>query len=236
MNKWLLTIAYLAVSVFLTRLIPFSSFFRNLDTMIHEFSHALVTLLLSGQVVRIELHADHSGVTYSRLASGWSHLPVAMAGYAGASLFALLLFELYARRRQKAGLVLMTLIAAVMLLLYVHTGFGSAWLIGFIALNVLVYFQKDWLRNAYYMLVAFLTLEESAIGPFSLILYALQDSSNAGDASSLQQMTGIPTLVWALAFTVLALACVGRALRCFWRERKPASPGPKELRRTAARL
>ncbi|WP_338130505.1 M50 family metallopeptidase [Cohnella ginsengisoli] len=135
MGKWLMTLLYLAVSVFLTRLIPFSSFFRNLDTTMHEFSHALTALLLSGQVLGIELHSDHSGVTYTRLASSWSSLPVSMSGYIGASLFSLLLFALHRRQAQRLGLALIVAVAAVMLVLFVHGGFGMAWLAIFIALT-----------------------------------------------------------------------------------------------------
>lgn len=227
MNKWLMSILYLVVSIFLTRLIPFSSFFRNLDTMIHEFSHALMALLLSGNVLSVELHADHSGVTYFRLASSWSHLPVAISGYIGASLFALLLFYLQFAKRQKLGLILMTLIAAVLLLFYVHSGFGVTWLIGFIALNVLVYLQrKDWIRNGYFGLLAFLSLEESAMGPFTLVLNSVQNGRTAGDAYSLEEITGIPALIWSVGFLIAALACVGRSLQLFGRTVNGPSSSP----------
>ena len=86
MNKWLKTILFLVASVFLTRFIPFSSLFRNLDTMIHEFGHALMTLLLSGKVLRIELYADHSGVTYSSMLTPGRSILVSLAGYVTASL------------------------------------------------------------------------------------------------------------------------------------------------------
>jgi hypothetical protein len=46
------------ITAFLTRFIPFSEFFRNVDTLVHELSHALVTLLLSGSVMFINLYAD----------------------------------------------------------------------------------------------------------------------------------------------------------------------------------
>lgn len=218
MSKWLLSILYLIVSLFLTRLIPFSAFFRNLDTMVHEFSHAVTTLLLSGSVLSVELHADHSGVTYFRLASSWSHLPIALSGYIGASLFALLLFYLQSAGKQKLGLWLMTGIALALLAFYVHSGFGFRWLIGFIALNALVLLQKkDWIRSVYYGLLAFLTLEESAMGPFTLVLNSLDGSRSAGDASSLERITGFPALLWSIVFLLFALACVGRSLQLFVR-------------------
>lgn len=220
MSKWLMTIVYLAVSVFLTRLIPFSSFFRNLDTMVHEFSHALTSLVLSGQVLGIELHPDHSGVTYTRLASSWSSLPVSMSGYIGASLFSLLLFELHRRRAQRLGLALIIAIAAVMIVLFVHGGFGLGWLSVFILLTGAMLFLGPKIRSFYYLLLAFLTLEESALGPISLAITALGNPSNAGDATNLEGATGVPAFFWALLFAVVALACATRSLQLFIRGRK----------------
>ncbi|MDI4647286.1 M50 family metallopeptidase [Cohnella hashimotonis] len=220
MGKWLMTLIYLAVSVFLTRLIPFSSFFRNLDTMMHEFCHALIALLLSGQVLGIELHSDHSGVTYTRLASSWSSLPVSMSGYIGASVFSLLLFALHRRRAQRLGLALIVAVAAVMLILFVHGGFGMAWLAIFIALTGTMLFLGPKIRNFYYLLLAFLTLEESALGPISLALIALGSPSRAGDATNLANETGVPALFWALLFVLVSLACATRSLQLFLRGRK----------------
>lgn len=100
MNKWLKALLFLAGAAFLTRLIPFSSWFRILDTMIHELGHAAMTLLMSGRVLSIELNPDHSGVTYSMLASGgWSPIVVSLAGYTSASLFAILMFYGYAKEK-----------------------------------------------------------------------------------------------------------------------------------------
>jgi len=138
MNKWLKTILFLMASALLTRFIPFSSLFRNLDTMVHEFGHALVTLLLSGSVLRIELYANHSGVTYSAIEAGGRAVLVSLSGYTLASLFALLLFYLYAKGRHQWGLILASTVALLMLLLYVRGGFGMIWLSGFILLNVII--------------------------------------------------------------------------------------------------
>ncbi|WP_338130995.1 M50 family metallopeptidase [Cohnella rhizosphaerae] len=173
---------------------PVFFFFRNLDTMMHEFSHALAALLLSGRVLGIELHSDHSGVTYTMLASSWSSLPVSMSGYIGASLFSLLLFALYRRRAQRLGLALIVAVAATMLILFVHGGFGMAWLASFIALTGTMLFLGPKIRSFYYLLLAFLTLEESALGPITLALTALGSPSRAGDATNLANATGVPAI------------------------------------------
>lgn len=217
MSKWLLTVLFLIGSAFLTHWIPFSSFFRYLDTSIHETGHALVTLLLSGKVMYIELYADHSGVTKSLMTRSWAIIPVALAGYVTASLFAWLLFALYARELHRRGLLMITLLSALSLALFVRNGYGMLWLSGFIALNaVVMLWGGKTLTRWYYLLIAFLTLEESVFGPFSLLLLALNRPGRAGDATLLAQVTAAPAPVWAGLFLVFGIWCAKRALQCFF--------------------
>ncbi|TBL69840.1 M50 family metallopeptidase [Paenibacillus thalictri] len=224
MSNWLKTILFLLGSAFLTHFIPFSSFFRNLDTMVHEFGHAVVTLALSGKVMYIELYGDHSGVTYSSVSSSWSLIPISLAGYMTASLFAVFLFHSYAKGKQRLGLQIMTLIALISLILFVRNQFGMLWLIGFIILNVLVLaFGAKWIRNFYYLLLSFLTLEESVFGALSLVLYASTNPAKAGDASNLSRMTGIPSIAWAVLFSLFALWCAKLAIQAFAGTRKTQS-------------
>lgn len=226
MSKWLLTVLFLIGSAFLTHLIPFSSFFRYLDTTIHEFGHAAVTLALSGKVMYIELYADHSGVTKSMMTRSWAVIPVALSGYMTASLFAWLLFALNARGLHRRGLLLITLLAGLSLALFVRNGYGMAWLTGFIALNVVaMLWGGGFVGRWYYLLVAFLTLEESVFGPFSLLMMALERPGQAGDASLLASVTVLPAPFWAVWFTVFGLWCAKRALQCFF--------GAKRKRRKA---
>lgn len=217
MNKWLKTVLFLVGSAFLTRLIPFSSLFRNLDTMIHEFGHALMTLLLSGSVLRIELYADHSGVTYSAIQDGGKAILVSLSGYLIASLFALLLFYLYSKGRYDWGLILATSVALIMLVLYVRGSFGVMWLSGFIILNVLMLVLWKRASKYYYLMLAFLTLEESVMGCFFLVYAAALSPSRAGDASNLARMTAVPAIFWAILFLAFSLLCAKQALGLFFK-------------------
>ncbi|GIP23413.1 M50 family metallopeptidase [Paenibacillus sp. J22TS3] len=224
MNKWLKTILFLLGSAFLTRLIPFSSWFRTVDTMVHELGHAIVTLLVSGRVMRIELNADHSGVTYSLLSTGWSSILVSLAGYTLAALFALLLFLGYQRRRQAAGLIGLMGIALLMMVFFVHRGFGVWWLGLFLLISGIIYFLGPAVRNFYYLLLAFLCLEESVMGPLTLVLAAIRSPGEAGDAANLARMTPLPAVLWAILFLIFSLWCASMSLRLFW-SRRPAQQG-----------
>lgn len=226
MNKWLKTILLLVGSAILTRLIPFSYVFRTVDTMIHEFGHALVTLLTSGRVLAIQLNADHSGVTYSTTTSHWMSVLVGLAGYTLASLSAVLLFYWMNKRREKWGLVLLIAIALVMLVMYVHQGYGVFWLVGFIILNIVMMALPPALRNIYYGLLAFLTLEESVVGPLYLVVLSLTGKGRAGDASNLASWTSVPAVFWALLFLAFSLVCAKIAFSLFFKKRQ--SPRVKE--------
>lgn len=220
MNKWLKTLLFLAGSALLTRFIPFSSLFRNLDTMFHEFGHALVTLLLSGSVLRIELYPDHSGVTYSAIAAGGRAILVSLAGYPLASLFSLLLFYLYSRDKRQWGLIIASGVALVMLVLYVRGGFGMIWLSGFILLNAAMLFLWPKVSKYYYLFLAFLTLEESVMGTLFLVTASVLTPSRAGDAANLARLTPLPAILWALLFFLFSLLCAKWALGFFFREEK----------------
>ncbi|KIL38858.1 membrane protein [Gordoniibacillus kamchatkensis] len=227
MGNWVKTFALLLVSAVLTRFIPFSSFFRNVDTLVHEFGHAVVTLLLSGKVMYIELYVDHSGVTYSSVTKPWTTIPIALAGYMTASLFAWLLFRLYAAGKQRTGLQIVTLISVAALALFVRNPFGITWLLGFIALTVLILaFAPRWLTSGYYLLIAFLSLEESVFGPLSLTFTAYLSPRQAGDATNLALHTPLPAVAWAAVFSVFALWCATKALQSFFRAGRRAAAPP----------
>lgn len=216
MIKWSKTIVYILGSAILANFLPFSSFFKNVDTLIHEFGHAAVTLALSGKVMEIALYSDQSGVTRSAVSNGWSMLPIGLAGYMTASLFTWYLFASYSKGKQRSGLIVITIIAAVTLALFVRNGYGFIWLIGFIGLNVIVLmFAGKGISRFYYLLIAFLSLEESVFGPIWLGFAVITSHGRAGDASLLSDTTSVPAIIWSFWFTLFAVWCAKQAITAF---------------------
>ncbi|MFD0617276.1 M50 family metallopeptidase [Paenibacillus sp. GCM10027629] len=224
MGKWGTTIIFIIIAAVLTYIIPFNSYFRNVDTMIHEFGHALVTLLLSGKVLYIHLFNDHSGVTYIEFSDSWRDIPISMAGYTMASLFTAVLFTLYARDKARVGLILLSVITLINLIFFIRNGFGVLWSIGFLAIN-LIMLWIPWLlvRDLYFVLIAFICLVESVIAPLYLVFTALHSPGYAGDATSLSEATFIPAVIWALVFAIIALACARVSLGQFMKEFRKSS-------------
>ncbi|MBG9792729.1 membrane protein [Paenibacillus dendritiformis] len=222
MKHWGKTVVFLVVAAVLTRVIPFSSFFRNVDTLVHELGHAIVTLLVSGKVLYIHLFADHSGVTYSSAAAhSWRFILIALAGYTVSTVFAVLLFYGYARGKQQTGLMAILIVTAISLLFFVRNGYGVMWCIGFLLLTAAICFCPwPWLRQGYYLLVAFIALVESVLGPVFLLILAVQNPGQAGDAANLARLTPVPAALWALLFTAVALLGARECLRLFLHPRR----------------
>lgn len=227
MGKWLLTIFCLVASVLLTRWVPFSDYFRNVDTLVHEFGHAAATLLTQGKVHYIHLNADHSGVTLSSMTKSWGGLPIALAGYTTASLFSVLLFYWWRTDRQREGLLLMAVLAAFSLALFVRNDYGMMWTAGFFAATVVAALLGRWVSRAYYLVISFLCLEESVFGPLTLWMAAVRTPGQAGDATLLAEQTGIPAPIWGFVFTAFALLCARSAIGQFIGKRKRTQPSAR---------
>ncbi|GAE09320.1 putative integral membrane protein [Paenibacillus sp. JCM 10914] len=112
-----------------------------------------------------------------------------------------------------------TVLALLMIVFFVQSGYGVWWLIIFIIVNLIFYFIGGKIRNFYYLLLAFLVLEESVVGPLSLLIMAFTQPKQAGDASNLANMTVLPAFVWALLFFLFSLWCAKVALQLFWKKR-----------------
>lgn len=218
MRAWMKMTLFVMATAMLTRWIPFSEFFRNVYTLIHEMAHAVTTLLLSGKVLYIHLYSDQSGVTHSMIPAGWRSIWISLAGYTGAALFAWLLIRLQASRREKAGLLLVAAVAVLGLLLFVRNAYGMLWCAGFAVITLLVcYFVPHRLRFLYATLVAFICLVESVISSLVILTLSIIDPAAAGDAANLGRATSIPAIVWGVFFAVFSLWCAKNATSLLYR-------------------
>lgn len=216
MGRWIVTLAFLVGSFVLTQWLPFSEYFKNVDTMIHEFGHAAVTLILSGDVMYIHLYEDHSGITSSAVREGWQVIPVALAGYVVSSFFTVLLFYFHHVSRYRTGLLIVSALTVVSLVLFVQNDYGDRWLLGFLGLNVIaILIPIGAARTVYYLLLAFLTLVESVLSALTILLLSWNDPKAAGDAANLAGVTGIPAIAWGVLFFLIALWSAKKAIGYF---------------------
>lgn len=208
---------------------------RLLTTSLHEIGHALAALLTGGQVLRIEIQPDASGVTWS--AGGW-RLVVTSAGYVGSTLFGCLLLVLAQRgERHRALLAGLLVFFAFFTLMYARN--WLALLVGAVLLVLLVVALRSGAAGSPFMVFM---LDLVAL---SSCAYALQDfvtllrvswgtamASGVSDAQAMADLTHIPATVWALGWGLFSLFVASISLRTVLADNAPPPPtdDPLEFR------
>jgi len=182
---------------------------KVLVVLFHELGHASVGVLTGGTLVRLDLDPNQAGAAHVR---GGSHLLVLNAGYLGSLIWGLALLR--ASRSPSVARWVTALLGALLLWIaarYTTEPFAMAY--GLLAGGVLLGIARLGGRAA-----AANTL--TGVGLFS-VLYALIDlrddvllgSSPASDAAQLSALTGIPTIIWGVAWLLLGVGLVWRTRR-----------------------
>lgn len=177
---------------------------RRFSTMIHESGHALASLLTGGRVRGMRLHADGSGLTWSRGAPGWRRVVVLAAGYPAPALAGLAGAQMVAAGYHAGLLVGLVALCAVLLVvlrnlfgvwLAVATGAGVSllsWLAPPVLLSVTAY------------LVVWSLLFASARDMVDLHRSRSTPAYRGSDPAQLARLTGIPAGVWLALGALIA--------------------------------
>jgi hypothetical protein len=183
--------------------------FRVFVVFLHEISHGLAAVATGGTIVSIGLSVDEGGVCVSR--GGWPLL-ILNAGYLGSLLWGAVFLLLGSRRTRARPVVALigafTLAATVV---YVRTGFGI--LYGLAAGCLLLFVASRLAPVVSEYLLA-------AIGATSC-LYAVWDvasdvllrHSSQSDAAALARLTGLPAILWGVAWAAFSVAVLVGVLR-----------------------
>ena len=183
--------------------------FRLFVVFLHEISHGLAAVLTGGEVVSIGLGFDEGGVCLTR--GGWPFL-ILNAGYLGSLLWGALFLLLGTRRsRGRAVIGLVGLFTLAVTLAYVRTWFGFLYGVA-----------------AGFLLIAVASKLKAAVSEFLLAaigatscLYAVWDiatdvlfrHSGLSDAAALARLSGLPAVVWGVAWIAFSLAVLASVLK-----------------------
>ena len=189
-------------------------------TIAHEGGHALVSVLSGRRLEGIRLHADSSGVTYSR---GKRHGPglvlTAAAGYVtppllGAGAAALL------AARHPAALLWLALVLLAATFLAVRNAFGAlAVLVTAVGVFAVSYYASAGVQAGFAYLAAWFLLLGGMRPALELTRRRRgsrsRSSSRSGlsDADQLARLTGVSRGVWVTAFVLIATAALALGAR-----------------------
>lgn len=194
------------LALLLLRIPSVGKLFRVVNTMFHEDGHAIMALLTSGSVEKIDLFADTSGLCVYRPKNKLAEFLVILSGYPFSSLSAYTMFWCLHYNHSDWFLYGLAGFLGLNLLLWVRNQYGIFWLLFFGAITGLcIYLKNDTLNFYFLFFVAALNLVESVYSTLVILYISAENPIQSGDARGLRQLSYIPAIVWALLFTLQAI-------------------------------
>jgi len=176
--------------------------FQWLQTYYHEISHGLAALVSSGQIIRIELNLNGSGVCYTR---GGSRFLILVSGYLGAIFWGVLICTSTMIKSVSAYRSLFMLTGALVLATLVLWASDRVTIGILLVLLGLLYLQwrlrTVMIARYFFQFIGVYILIDALKAPLVLI-----DGRHRGDGAALENLTGIPELFWIIIWLVAALA------------------------------
>ncbi len=186
---------------------------RILVTILHEASHAVMAWVTGGTVSSIRVNHDGSGLTATR---GGIPLLISSAGYMGTMASGVLLILLCQKpRRARLALAATALSLGVISLGLIRPLWSAGFLVGLGMSIVGMGMATVASPRGIQFTVGFLGVESCLNALFDLkVLVSLSTATGVRtDARNLQEITHIPALVWAVAWSIGALVLLILALR-----------------------
>jgi len=205
-NPTLVFYILLITSLLLTRIPVLGKYFRSVNTLVHEAGHAFTTLLLSGEVIAVNLFADTSGTTVTKAKGKLPQALIALAGYPVSALTGWLCLFLAHRGYYLYILFILTSIALIIMILSLRNAYGIFWAATFVVLNLLlIYFNNKPLIYTLATFYSVIIFTDAIISSVVLFVLSIRQPKKAGDATNLQKITKLPSAVWALLLLVFTL-------------------------------
>ena len=183
--------------------------FRIFVVFLHEISHGLAAVVTGGAIESIDLRFDEGGVCRTR--GGWPFL-ILNAGYLGSLLWGATFLVLGERRtRSRTVIAVIGAFTLVVTLFYVRTLFGFAY--GLAVGCALVAIAAKLQPAVSEILLAAIGATSALYAVWDIASDVLFRHSNASDASALAQLTGIPAIVWGVAWIAVSLGVLGYVVK-----------------------
>jgi Peptidase M50B-like len=182
---------------------------RIFVVFLHEISHGIAAVLTGGRIVAIGLTFDEGGVC---ITDGGSRFLILNAGYLGSLFWGALFLVLSARTRASREITgFVGAFVLVVTLLYVRSPFGFVY--GLLAGAALVGAAAKLPRDIVDDLLQTIGVVSCLYAVWDVGSDVLRRDVPGSDASGLGLLTGIPAVLWGLAWIALSLVVVFFALR-----------------------
>lgn len=210
-------IYFLIIALIVTRTPVIGPYVAVINTLLHEFGHALVSKLLGGRVQSIKLFSNTAGVAVTASSSWLAQNLTALAGYPFASFFGFLMIYCLKNGYEDYLLYILFGIMVVILLNWIRNFYGFFWILTFGALV----FYFTWnpnpiLKTEFLYLITAIVFVESLFSAFVILYLSITKPEESGDAKNLSRsFVIIPSFIWGIFFAGQALFFAYEGLK-YW--------------------
>lgn len=205
-NHTLVFYVVFATSLVIARVPYIGKVFRIINTLIHESGHALMAVLSSAKIHKIELFSDTSGTAITQSDNRFSKILISLAGYPTSALISVLFFYFISIEKYIFIFFILGFFSIVNLVFFVRNLYGVVWLIFFIALiGAILYFENPTVNYIAALFFSGIILNDSLISSMILIPMSIKTPKKTGDASNLRDAALLPAFFWSLLFVAVNL-------------------------------
>lgn len=183
---------------------------------LHELGHSFMAVIFGNGIQGFRINLDESGYAVTMPKGAFSSFMIANGGYLGSVLFALLILNL-----KKTSFKKYILGASAILLLGVSIAYGKSFFTviyaaifaGVVLLLYMMHNEKlnDWVIDilgitsaAYAVYDTFVDTILLQLNQWAHLLKGWKTDQLVTDAVRLQQMTGVPAIVWGIIWFIIA--------------------------------
>lgn len=173
-----------------------------INTLIHEFGHAVVSLLTFGKIEEIELFRNTEGTAWVANKFWIGRVLTSAAGYPFASLTSLLFLYLMKNGNYFYVFIILAFIVLFSLVFWIRNFYGILWAVSsLVLLYLLLMYVNQFFTKTTLMLITSFVLVESVKSAWIILKLSFKTPLDAGDATSLwKSILFIPPQVWGLIF------------------------------------
>jgi hypothetical protein len=194
-----------ATALVLTRIPIIGKYFRSVNTMIHETGHAIMTLLVSGEVISVNLFADTSGNITTKAKNKFLQVLISISGYPASAICGFIFLLMLTHGQHLHILFVLVCLTLLLMVLSIRNAYGMFWAGTFTLINLLLIYFND--SNWIYVASTFFSLiilVDSVLSCFILLAISIKTPKKAGDASNLEKFTKIPAVIWSILLLVFS--------------------------------
>ena len=172
--------------------------------LLHEISHGVAAVLTGGEIVKIEINYNQSGVCYTR---GGIRMIVLSAGYLGSMLWGGLILILAARTKYDRTIsIVIGIIVGIITVFYIRNLYGIIFSLAFCAFMISL--GKLMPMKVNDIVLKFIGITSSGYAIIDIKDDLISRTVVGSDAYQMAEIIPLPSVVWGIIWIIISIFAI----------------------------